>query len=461
MTSLASFSSFARIAPLLLFLISCLTARAEEWALTFAVTENKIIQSPKGDTPPRHENRSYTQKILVGPARLTVEDDRRKIVYDFARRSMLAIDPAPNTYNEWSLYGLPSFFEHELSNRNAIGAAFHAAKIQQAAVSFLRYDNETALRVESRPAPHNLPAPIIETVKLEGVIEFRHEDATVVRFVPADKPLPADLHHRFVNYLAYSCSIHPQIRQALAETKMIPQELTFTSRNAGTTTTTALQLISSMSVSADHVVLPAGAKPAEHTNELFFEILAAIESTARNPARPSPADTITLANQAVARDQPLDGMLALLEFGLQSGEQLTVEMRRHRKTFDRDPACQTYIKAYRQTDKETAEKSLIINASINRQGLTKAHMLDLQRANLLERTGHPREAIEHYFTVLRANPYHAGALHDLGMLYLRSYDHSKAWLCWDAARRLYPNHPMMSDVIRIEQEVLKNQPDFF
>ena len=63
--------------------------------------------------------------------------------------------------------------------------------------------------------------------------------------------------------------------------------------------------------------------------------------------------------------------------------------------------------------------------------------------------------------MLRANPYHAGALHDLGMLYLRSYDHSKAWLCWDAARRLYPSHPLMSDVIRIEQEVLKNQPDFF
>ena len=461
MTTLASFSRFPRIAPFLLFLIFCLSVHAEEWALTFAVTENKIIESPKGDAPPRNETRHYTQTVVLGPDRLAVQDDRQKIIYDFSRRSMLVLDLAANTYNEWSLYGLPSFFEHELSNRTALGAVMRAAKIQQTEAIFLRYDNETALRVETRSAPRDFPAPIIKSVKQEGAFEFRHADAVVVRFVPADKPLPVAWHHRFVNYLAYSCCIHPQIRRTIAETKAIPQELTFTSRNTGTLTTTTLRLVSSLSVSTDSAALPAGAKRAAHSNELFFELLTAIETTARNPDRPARAETVTLADQAVTRGQPLEAMLALLEFGLQSGDNLTVDIQRHRKSFDRDPACQAYLKAFGQKDKAAAEKSLVINVSINRQGLTKTHMLDLQRANLLERTGHAREAIEHYFTVLRANPYHAGALHDLGMLYLRGYDHSKAWLCWDAARRLYPNHPLMSDVIRIEQEVLKNQPDFF
>ncbi|MBI2498569.1 MAG: hypothetical protein HYV75_11835, partial [Opitutae bacterium] len=93
---------------------------ATEWRLTFAVTEDNVIESPKGDAPARHESRQYTQSVALGQDYLVVQDDRQKTVYDFARRRLVVLDLAQATYQDRSLYHLPSFFEYELMNRNAI-----------------------------------------------------------------------------------------------------------------------------------------------------------------------------------------------------------------------------------------------------------------------------------------------------------------------------------------------------
>jgi tetratricopeptide (TPR) repeat protein len=444
-----------------LFALSAASLAATETIVTFAVTEERVISSPDGKTPPRNESRHYTQTVALGADSLAVQDDRQKTVYDFAQRRLLILESGPVTYNDLSLYHIPSFLEYELSHRNAMGAGMRAAKIENMGDLFSRFANETALRVESHRAPPDSPAPVIETNRQAEVLEFRHAGAVVARFIPADSALSAGERHRFVNYLAYTCNLHPQIRRAIADTGAIPRELVFKWDSVNTQTTTTLKLVSCAPAGVDSSILPAGARPAGHPGDPFYAILSDVERTARDPVRPGREAVIRFADEAVGAKRPLDAIMALLEFGLQSGEQLTDDMRRHREIFNRDPACQAYLGAFGQADKTTVEKNLAVNAAIDRRGLAKAHMLDLQRANLLEQTGQPREAVELYFKVLEANPYHAGALHDLGLLYARGFEPAKAWLCWDAARRLYPAHPMMQDITRIEQDLVRNEPDFF
>lgn len=451
----------SRHLALTLFLLICRPATAAEWILTFAAIEERVIGSPDGKAPPRNETHQYTQTVALGADYLAVQDDRQKTVYDFARRRLLIVELAPATYNDLSLYHLPGFLEYELSNRNAIGATLRATKVGRMGDTFSRFANETALRVESRRAPPDSPIPVIETIKQEDTLVFLHGGVVAARFSPATATLPANHQHRFVNYLAYACRIHPQIRRAIAGTGAIPREFVFMWNNTNTQTTTTLRLVSSAAAINDSSILPAEAKPATHADDPLFALLDHCADAARDADRPDRAAVVKFADEALAAKRPLDAMLALLEFGLQSGEQLTGEIRRHHEAFNRDPACQAFRQAYGQSDKATVEKNLAANAAIDRRGLGKAHMLDLQRANLLERAGQPREAIEHFFKVLQANPWHAGALHDLGMVYARGFEPGKAWLCWDLARRLYPKHPMMSDVNRMEEELVRNQPDFF
>lgn len=439
-----------------------LSASAEEWILTFDTREEKITTGPTGDAPPKTATRTYTWTVVLGADYLVLQDDRRKTVFDFTRKRMRLADLTNKTLNDLSLFHLPSFFEHELANRARLGAAMRSAKIEQAAESFNRFDDETALRV-TLPAKSqfDLPPPVIEAVTKAGAIEFRHAGKTAVRFEPSTAALPATWHHRFVNFLAYGCNIHPGIRRGIAATGATPQELMFTWRTLNTSTTMSLRLISSVAASTNSSDLPPDARPAAPAGHPLAAILARVTSAADDPARPSPESVTQFADEAIEAKRPLDALMALIEYGLQSGVKLTDALRRHNAVFKRDPACQAYSSAFAQSDKPTVEKSLAINAGIDRHGLAKAHMLDLQRANLLERAGRPREALDALLKVVQANPCHTGALHDLGGLFLRNYEHDKAWLCWDAARRLYPGHPMMRDVIRIELDLVGNQPDFF
>lgn len=450
--------------PLRPLLLCCLlfatSLRAEEFVVTFDVTEERETANPKGAAPSR-ETRRYLQTVALGENHLVIQNERQKTVHDFARRRMIVLNRPENTYDDWSLYSLPAFLEHEIANRVVLGGAMKAAGVAGAAALFDRFDAESELRTEARGAPPGSAAPVIETAPAGDALEFRHESRTVARFAPADTALPEPWRHRFVNYLAYGCALHPRIRAAIAERQALPRELTFTTRTMNATTTLTLVLRSAAAVAADSSVLPAGAKPAAHAGDPLWPVLAAVNRAADAPARARRAEAVRFANDALKARRPLDAFLGLLEHGLESGEMLNDEIRNRRDAFNRDVRFQAYGKAREQDTKPAAEKSLARNLAIDRTGLIRAHMLDLQRANLLERAGRPGEAIGSYFKVLQANPRHAGALHDLGAVYARGFEPQKAWLCWDAARRLYPNHFMLANVAEVERRLLRSQPDFF
>jgi tetratricopeptide (TPR) repeat protein len=444
------------------FTIFCVTlARADGWILTYDATDVVTIESPDGAEPSRTETRKYFQSIVLSEHTLVVEDERRAIFYDFDRRRTVDLDLASKTYREWSLFSLPDLLHAELMNRNALGAATRAGRIDQVAKFFDRFNCETELRVKSRSHPANSPDPVIEQSALNPGIDFHCEGRKAVRFVPADVRLPAELHHRFVNYLAYSCAIHPRIRDAISATRAIPQELIFTSRASNRETTTTLRLNSSRKSDADSSRLPVGARPAEVTNDPVYQLLEHVREAERRGQRPTRSDAIAFAQSRIDSGDNLDGLMALLEYGLQSGEQLTDEIRRHRKIFEHDAPCQRYLKAFDQSSKAASEQGLAINSAIVRTNLQKAYMLDLQRANHLDRLGKSDEALQEYIKVIRANPFHAGALHDLGMLLTRRYSQPTAWACWDTARRLYPAHPMFKDVTEREERLRAENPDFF
>lgn len=446
----------------IVLLLGCAAlARAEMWVLTFDVTEQRTIAPPDGKGAPREERNQFTQRIVLGSDFVAVEGNDRRAIYDFTRRRIINVDLAANTFTDVSLYALPAFFEHELVNRNMLGTVLRESGVGDAKVAMSRFDNETALRVLSPSNAGKEPPPAITVTKRAGLIEFRHADTVFARCVLSDTPIPAVWRHRFTNYLAYSCTIHPRVRQAIVESDRVPRELTFTGRTTGSVTTTTLKLRAVTNEDGPIPAPPAGARPAPGRNSELDSVLATVEATAADSRRPARADTVRFADTAVADRRPLDALLALLEFGLQSGEQLSREIARHKAVFNSDPVCQSYLAAFDQSNKAAAERSLAANQALSRTGLKKAHMLDLQRANLRERLGRGGEALDDYLVVLRANPYHAGALHDLGMFYARGYEEPTAWRCWDAARKLYPAHPMMKDVADLERRLEKELADFF
>lgn len=435
------------------------TTRAEQWTLTFAVTEAKHVDPREGGEPARTEHRSYEESVMLAENHLLVRDDQRETLYDFSLRRVLNLRLADRTYTDISLYSLVDFMAAELANRHALGAATRAAGV--ASRMFHPFDSETELRMVSPSVPPDAPSFTIERIVRDDELGFEVDGRTVVQFVPSSQTLPPSLQHRLVNYLALGCNIHPEIRHAISTSGAIPQLLVITWRSVGAETTKTLRLTAATSSPSASPPAFVDATPAPLGDRPPWIELAGIFASQQQGEPPTRAAAVAFAADAIRQKQPLDALLALLEYQLQSGESLSDQIRRHREHFNSNAACRQYLKAFDQSSKAACEKSLGLNAGIERTGLARAHMLELQRANHLDRLGRHEEAIGRYLVVLRANPFHAGALHDLGMLFARGFEQTRAWACWDAARRLYPEHPLFSDVAGRERQLASTYPDFF
>ena len=277
-----------------------------------------------------------------------------------------------------------------------------------------------------------------------------------------------------MSFLAYDCHIHPGIRRQIAASGQIPRQLIVHWHEFNTQGTATYRLMSAEQVKTDSSALPANARPAQHPGDPFYRVLFLVGDEGHSTHRITREDAVDFANRAVGTKHYLDALLALIEYGLQSGEQPAAELGKHMAEFRSDAQCRLYLTAVHQPipSKEGARKCLASCESIDRGSLQKGYMIDLQRADLLAQLSRGgvktdaqikefKTAEQLFIKVLGANPFLAGAYHDLGQLYFDGFAHEKAWMCFDTARRLYPDHPLMKDITALERRYERDFPDLF
>ncbi len=449
------------------------SARAEEWRLIYAVTHEQTARDPQG-VAPKQETRTSTLTLALGREYLVVDDGHEKKIYDFAHRRLVQANLDQREFDDWSLYCAIGARVSELQNRFALGAGFRAAKIV-APEDFGRFDNETNLRLELPGMKLDEPEPDIGRKDLPGGgWDFQHDGLSVVQFIPAETPVPAEFYSRFASFLTYECSMHPKIRRQVVTTGRIPQQLMVRWHEVNTRTIATYRLQSAELAITDSTILPGGFRPAPHQGEPLFQAVSLVREEGRTTHRTTREEAGHFAKDALAAKRPLDAYLALIEYMLQSGERKPGELSRYQPEFHQDNRCQRYIASLDQSSKEACRKSLASCESIDRNGLQKAYMLDLQRADLLQKLGRgdggmtsPDEQNQTmatqklFLTVLGANPFLAGAYHDLGVLYYETYRHPLAWLCFDTGRQLSPDHFLLKEITDLEQRFQHDFPDYF
>ena len=484
MTNFPIFRATQRIVPAALavaivafFFLPLQQAHAEEWQITYAVVREQWMKNPADPAAHKQEERSYTTTVTLGQEYLMVSDGHEKKVYDFTRRRMVQLHLDRHEYDDWSLFSNVGARIRELQNRATIHASMRMVKpdLQDA---FGRFENETSLGLVLPGMKQDEPEPTIERKNLDGGgWDFWHNGVSVVQFVPATTGVSAAFGPRFASFLAHECSIHPKIRRELAVGGEIPQLLVTRWQNGDQQNIATYRLQSVVLLASNSAILPADFKPALHRGEAFEPLVRAVARARDDHGathRSTRAEVEAFAKAAVAAKRPLDAYLALLEYRLQSGERHANDLRRYQREFDQDRRCQLYVASLDQSSKEACRKSLASIESIDRTGLQKAYMIDLQRADLLQILGRgnrgatmPGEnnatatAEKLFLSVLDANPYLAGAYHDLGALYDEPFRSPMAWLCFDTGRQLSPDHFLFKDIDTFEQRIQRDFPDFF
>lgn len=425
-------------------------ARADV-SLQLEVGRHVQAKAGASGVPADHQS---TLDVTLGDKSMRVASADATTVYDFAARKRWVIDGRTKTRVDYSLYDTVGFRSYELKNRNTLGAALSAAKLDGS--SMAQVDNEHGLSVQDQPS-----APL--QVKTEGAAEVFYAGPNVMfrrgaRLMPAS---PGEA-RMFAQLVRYTFGGHPQILSALAQADSIPAQFSLVTYDVGgtTTQTVVVRHVHSNPVPAfDASAFPVRpASGSDHPVDEALDRAAALTPDDMSSARKrSKADLET----ALREGRGLDAFLGFYEWTLMTGEAPAPLTAEQKQLIQGNDAVRRLTVALSAKSKDDLTQAIADLADIGKSTTTKAHVLWIFEANNRAMLGDRKAAQQLFVEVLKSNPYIAGAYKDLGDTLFVGYDTPRAWRCWDIGRKMAPGFANFRAIQQFESSLAARHPEFF
>jgi tetratricopeptide (TPR) repeat protein len=371
------------------------------------------------------------------------------------KKRIFMIDPAKHEYTDLDLYANIFFRQAESQNRKMLNGITAQAGIKQI---FDPFDTEMLFSLVIPGAAHKNNS--VETEQVDGKINYVHKGKTVASYEPSKSALLQSEKRGFTRYLAYNCSLHPEIRGSIASQKMLPEKLMFQFQDgpmAKTDCTYALK--STEEVKVENTSPPTHYKRVQ--DKELSEIYAALAKYGADPKPPAQSDVSAAVDVDLKNNNPLNAMLTVVEYSLSSGDQRPQDIARVVAKSNGNSDFQLFFKnlePHSAAEAKTAVKAL---ESINRTKLSKGYVIDIMEANIYMQLRDLPKAKMLFKRALVANPLNVSALHDLGNLFIAMWAPHTAWECFRIARKIDPTHPIMKDIDELEHKLQKDFPDYF
>ncbi len=262
-------------------------------------------------------------------------------------------------------------------------------------------------------------------------------------------------------FLSLDKMLHPLVRRKVVSSMKIPKKITYRYYAGPEPTQVTLELSGSGPRAAlDSIVPPEYKRVFDERNPLKNILPHVFNDKSPIPRRSKEWYTAAISD-ARKKSQPLETLLLATEYLLETGDVKTgVDMMKQinaDKPSDKD--FHSYLSGQRFTDEATAQQNLDLLGSIDRSVLQHAYIIDIMIATGRRKLNDTAGAIKLLIGVLEKNPYIAGVYNDLGDIFYSSYDKATAWSCWDAARQLAPNHPMLTPIIELESGLVSKMSE--
>ena len=441
-------------------IVTCLAAAAsspawgeDEGATPFTelsyrvVTTNETTSDDvKRKTPlvPRVEG---TMRAVLGPRRVEVEEDGRRVVLDYENERELRVE-ADGAYHESSLIATVAFLDMEMSNRARIAKALATAGMKEPSSPPREVSILFGVRAKGDETTVSSAADGAATV-------FRDGDEELARWAPSAEKLDEPSLAALSRFLQRRCRLHPDARAAIVADGRAPAALRFRWHDVGVRSTTEMTLISTKRLR----------EPSIDAVRRVFDDADPLESVARRVLAPSKEDLaarlskddfVRLAKEARAKDRFEDAGFLLIECGLQTGDAVIEELRGLRSDEAARPRVDATLGAMGSGDPKAQLERL---DKLDRALFSRPHVLDVFRANCLAQTRRVDEGITTMLGALSKSPWLAGAWKDVGDMHYARFDTRRTWLAWEAGRRATPDHEMWQQVREFEERLRKRYRD--
>jgi Flp pilus assembly protein TadD len=133
----------------------------------------------------------------------------------------------------------------------------------------------------------------------------------------------------------------------------------------------------------------------------------------------------------------------------------------HRDALESDESVRALKASLTPRDQASAQTALQTLAELRKQPGAAQYVLDVSQGNTLIYLHQGQNGADQLLEALAVNPYLLGAWHDLGAFYYQTFRTDKAWACWDAARKVNPQHPQLLPIRQMENRIRTYMPEFF
>ncbi|WNG17145.1 tetratricopeptide repeat protein [Cystobacter fuscus] len=410
------------------------------------------------------------------------EETGTEVILDFARRRRLTLDEGARTYVDESLYSDVCLRHFELPNREHIRSVLEAGGADSADFEPLMAEHQLAVLDKARGRSLSEPkAPrknglrgLLRSVfgPKPGDISVESDQGRTVYATAAGRRLLSyaeegteaapDISRRFAQFMRYRYRGHPLILEQLASARRIPRELRYQALapfgQPGSDVT--LRLVDVAVVPEGDIALEGYRRVVDAGQTLPGGVLERVMLGAVPDSQEVEARRMAEAKQSAEGGRILECVLTLLELNLQTGTSLP-ELGSVLRD-EPDPHVRQLREALgRPGSEEEARAALASLQALRKAAGQRAHVVNTFLAALHRGLGEGAQARELLLQALEVNPFLTGAYKDLGDLYVSDYEMSRAWRCWEAARRIAPGHGLLKDVHAMEEMLAAEHPEYF
>jgi tetratricopeptide (TPR) repeat protein len=420
------------------------------------LTFNVVLETDTpANTVPRSNvarpTREFALTVVLGDDYVTSVGDHTTSLIDFAGRKIYHLIPPHQLYLTFSLYSVLGFREAELRNRLMMRRALAAGGHKDNPFDTILTEHLFSLR-----APD---APPLTTTGPADALAYSQDGKPLFACSAAGAPVSATEAKHFGRFLRYAYAMHPDILKALEERRRIPAEFDLRHYNMKTEHY-RFRLVNAEPVARgwEPDKAMAGMKLRESEVDPLCVLAHAIS---QQEFAQRCAGLVQAAVKASEARRYLDSLLLFLEYTISSGQPLPKEWGAHVEKIRNDPEARGFLGALQPRGKEAAQKAAEAMRLLQAQTQEGLPVLKVHEANFLTAAGKPEEAQRLFREVLQQSPAMVGAWKDLGDLYYRSYQMELAWQCWDAGRRLHPDHKQFKPVGELERRLVVEHPEYF
>lgn len=437
-------------------------AGAEETILTFDRATRTTIHDPGGRGATRTDTSSVKMVVCLGDRRIVVYEGDRGWVYDFTRRRMLSLAAESESFSDWSLYGIVSFNDLEMSSRLGLSEGGPGAPPPGTSV----LDLETLFSMPSlrvKPGRRESLADSSAGNRVQVSINGRLATSSFA----SNDTLTPDRAAMFDRFLLYRCHLHPVARRAIVRSGKVPRSLFYRYRDGNVETAVLLTL--GRASSAPENSDPTRGLPRQDITDEAFAALAARLNRCRvqcaDSARVRRRETSrSFETDALAHGRRRDAAFAVLERAMENCEPPSFASwpEDARRDAEADTMIRDCVAMTRNPGSAGALESARRLENMDRASLSKGYLLDIvvARARL---AGEDLDGGSRQMTAaLKFCPCAVDGWMDLGRTYRKNYQPVLAWLCFDAARAAAPEGcARLAEGAALERDLEARHPEFF